>query len=473
MKYFELVISNTTPKNFAEDLASNIANLPPGGIILGKETALEQVEIKNTQIIPPDENSPHYKLEIHAHTFRVSPESAGHLRIRAVLGFGRNLGSVISAELRAMTDAQIRFTGTCEDYMANYMSLWLRQVVATYGARPVDWIIGVDSSNIIRPAGLNNDPLVSKKVDVEENVSSLSKAAITSQGNVTVGNDFVGRDKITNITFQSLLADSGAGTKEKSFFIGDKLKTVRDEIGLQSSEFIELIGFHSEQQYLQMENNEEECPESVISQVCEATGVLPEWLKHSGQRKYEVEPYLDWVKNPDQTVQQIANLSTGLVYVTITASTPKDNFLLWPIKNAWGKSRSKYLHIGLCVQTAKYKYKVFESSFCADFRNEHLRSKYAPSFLSFLQGLFGHFDLDCHGIILTNWKDDEDLYNGRVHPRKILVKNKSAHNIRWVYAVLKEEHSDYERRYYSQYGRWIGEIQALFNELNRTRDAKQ
>lgn len=157
MKHFQLVVPNTTPANFANDLASDMVNLPPAGIILSRNEGLEYVEIsaEKSRVIPPGVDCSHHRLEIYGYTLRVSQLDPGFPQRKrlAFLGYGRTLGAVIRAEMREMTSTQIRFLGTCEDYMASYMSLWLRQAVTVYGARPVD-PMGMKAIDIVQPAQL-------------------------------------------------------------------------------------------------------------------------------------------------------------------------------------------------------------------------------------------------------------------------------------------------------------------------------
>ncbi len=140
MKYFELVVPNTTPENFAKDLGSDILSLPPADITLGEEKKLESVEIdsNNTKILPPDKDSPFFRLEIHAFTLRVTPRTKSFPQMRAVLGFGRQLGVVIRIEMREMTTTRIRVIGNCEDFVAWYMSSWISHIIDVYEARFVN-----------------------------------------------------------------------------------------------------------------------------------------------------------------------------------------------------------------------------------------------------------------------------------------------------------------------------------------------
>jgi hypothetical protein len=153
MKYFELVVPNTTPENFAKDLASDILGLPPAEITLGKEPNLESVEIDsgNTQILPPDKDNPFFRLEIHAFTLRVTPRRKSFPQMRAILGFGRELGAVIRVEMREMTTTRIRVIGTCEDFIAWYIGSWLSHIIDVYEAKFIN-PVATKPEQVVYPA---------------------------------------------------------------------------------------------------------------------------------------------------------------------------------------------------------------------------------------------------------------------------------------------------------------------------------
>lgn len=263
------------------------------------------------------------------------------------------------------------------------------------------------------------------------------------------------------------------GQSEKTkFLIGPQLKELRGELGISTSEFVELVGLHSEKTYLQMEANEQECDISIIEQIAETTGVFPEWIKHGHWRelqKYKVEP-LVFVHEDNQkafdAVQKIMEVSNGGVYVTIAVSTSKSDFPFWYLKNLVLQITGDYLHMGLIVPVSKYKYNIYETYMCLGILDDFKRKYYAKPLFLFLNGLWDNFGLDLRGIIISNLKDEKDLYAGRVHPKKILAKHFFTHRTDWVQAVLNFNRRN-DREYYDKYGAWIRNVQAAFKEINQ------
>jgi hypothetical protein len=308
-------------------------------------------------------------------------------------------------------------------------------------------------------------------IDVPESTQTSAQGGgiDIASNDTTIGGDVVGRDKIsiTNIN-QYSSGKEEAQSSERGFLIGEQLRIARDDTGLQPPRFIELIDFHGEQQYRKMEANTTECPESVIDRIYKATGILPGWLKDpTEQKKCEVEFTDDWRRCPREAARQISQLSTGEIYVTIAASIPARDRLLWRGKNLWAKATMDYLHVGICVPIAEYRYKIFDTNFSADFENAHDRERYALPFYSFLYELFDRFDLNCHGIILSDFKDDKVLYKGKVHPRKILSSQKAFWRINWVQRVL-EQRDNLDWSYVTKNcGSWIKNMQRIFLDLGK------
>ena len=144
------------------------------------------------------------------------------------------------------------------------------------------------------------------------------------------------------------------------FLIGNRLKYLRDELGVSSSEFIELIGYESEKEYLEMEVNSLECPLSVVRQIHNATRVSESWLKHGNCSQCSVES-LRWYENPVDEAEMIANLKPQLVYLTIATTTPRTNLPIFRrVKDLYSNMRDSYLHTGLLVQTQPYLYKTYD-----------------------------------------------------------------------------------------------------------------
>jgi hypothetical protein len=85
----------------------------------------------------------------------------------------------------------------------------------------------------------------------------------------------------------------------------------------------------------------------------------------------------------------------------------------------------------------------------------------------FLYELFDRFDVNCVGIILTDFRAYKALYDGMVYPRKILSSPSAFGRINWVQQVLAQQ-DDRNRTYViKNCGRWIGDMQRAFLELGK------
>ena len=299
------------------------------------------------------------------------------------------------------------------------------------------------------------------------NVPNQSGGLDISAEQANVGGDAVGRDKIsvTNITNVYPSGKDEAQPLEKRFLIGKQLRIVRDDTGLQPPGFIELIDFHSEQQYRDMEANKTECPESVIGRIYEATGILPGWLKDPSKQKYEIELADDWIRQPKETARRIAQLATEYIYVTVAASIPAKDRLLWRSQNLLARMTDDYLHVGVCVPVSAHRYRVFDTGFAAHFANAYDQERYALPFYLFLYELFEHLGVNCVGVILSGLWADKALYQGKVYPRKILSSHNAFGRINWVRQVLAQQDDRNQTYVIKNCGQWIGDIQRVFLEL--------
>ncbi|NPV01418.1 MAG: helix-turn-helix transcriptional regulator [Brevinematales bacterium] len=73
------------------------------------------------------------------------------------------------------------------------------------------------------------------------------------------------------------------------FDCGARIKEVREERNLLSSEFIELVGFGSEKELIEIENREKEATLEFLQVLSKNTSVELEWLKHGKYTKYDIK----------------------------------------------------------------------------------------------------------------------------------------------------------------------------------------
>ena len=130
------------------------------------------------------------------------------------------------------------------------------------------------------------------------------------------------------------------------FLIGERLREIRIELGLSSSEFVEAIGFSSEQKYLKKEDNLEDRTTSEIFRIQEVTGVSSEWLKHGTQPKCEVEA-LWWWESPSNCVKQLVDDQPSIIYVTVVVPSAKNKIpFVGGLKDLQASARGVYLQFG-------------------------------------------------------------------------------------------------------------------------------
>ncbi len=304
-----------------------------------------------------------------------------------------------------------------------------------------------------------------------KNISTRSGGAdLDAQGDVNVGGDVVGRDKIINTTINVYpSAEEKPQPSEKRFLIGNQLRIAREDTGLQPTAFVDLIDFPSEQQYRAMEANQIECPESVVNRIYEVTGILPGWFKDPTQPKYEVEAGSRWFSDPQETARYIARPPKQLIWVTIAAAIPVMSPFVWYVKNRWADMwHDAYLHVGVCVQIGQYRYRLFDTGFCAKFGDAYFRERYALPFYLFLQELVSPFEMNCFGTILSDFKADRDLYWGRIYPGQVVGNSKASSGFNWLMTVLDQENRPAELHKLARlFGGWIEDMQRVFLEVRR------
>jgi transcriptional regulator with XRE-family HTH domain len=266
-----------------------------------------------------------------------------------------------------------------------------------------------------------------KKNNTPNSVTNIHIHGDVKDSNLAVGKDI----EINNQPKESK-------NKEVFFDAGRRLRHVREEIGLKSSEFVELLGLQSEKKYLSMEQQAEEVPLSLLEKLHEITGVSLEWLKHEKTPRYAITSLCF---NPIEVgLQQCVDLN------------PLDYFFTLETKS---------LHVGLIAQTGTYRYQVFETGVTLDFWNWIDAHWTIPAFYRFLKALSDHWPRDIRGVVI-NASDDQKLYNGNVH----FMATSWKINLNIVYDILDIEEtrlgvSSYSRMYG---GNWMSKVHKVFRE---------
>jgi transcriptional regulator with XRE-family HTH domain len=265
-----------------------------------------------------------------------------------------------------------------------------------------------------------------KKKNAPNSVTNIHVHGDVKDSNLAIGKDI----EINNQPKESK-------SQEVFFDAGRRLRHVREEIGLKTSEFVELLGLQSEKKYLSMEQQAEEVPLSLLEKLYEVTGVSLEWSKHEKMPRYEIEKL--YFNPVEEALQRCADLKPLEYFFTL---------------------ETKSLHVGLIAQTGKYRYQVFETGVTLDFWNWIDAHWAIPAFYRFLKALSDPWH-DIRGVIV-NASDDQKLYNGDVH----FMATSWKVNLNIVYDILDIDEtrlgvSSYSRMYG---GNWMSKVHKVFRE---------
>lgn len=220
------------------------------------------------------------------------------------------------------------------------------------------------------------------------------------------------------------------------FDAGGRLRQVRDEVRLKTSEFVELLGLQSEKQYKAMESQSEEVPLAVLKKVSEKIGTSIEWLKHGIEPRYEIE-FL-YLKTFEEVPQGF-----------FSTHKPQDFILTLELKN---------LHVGLVARTGTFCFEIYETEISLKFwewQDEHWA---IPLFYKFLKAL-SDSRKDVYGVILTQ-QDDKKLYSGAVH----FLHTQGQYNMNILYDLIDLDETRLKARPYSNMysGDWMSRVHKEF-----------
>lgn len=179
--------------------------------------------------------------------------------------------------------------------------------------------------------------------------------------------------------------------KEKYFDAGVRIKKVREELRLKTSQFAELLSVDSQREYEAIENGSEEAPLSLLSRISDVSGVNIEWLKHEKGLRYSVENiYLNPV---EEDLKYCASLNPQEYFLTVDAKYP--------------------YHVGLIAQMGDYRYQAIATGITLDFGDWVEGHWAAPRFYEFLHRLSDPWH-DIEGVVLPS-KYEKMLYDGEIH----------------------------------------------------------
>lgn len=220
---------------------------------------------------------------------------------------------------------------------------------------------------------------------------------------------------------------------------GSRIKSVRNELGIKASQFVEMLNFPSQREFEAIENGAAESPLFLLQQVHDLTGVSLDWLKH------EIEPIYEYDIMPihpiSEGIKLLADLQPKNCYVTLETRT---------------------LHVGIIAELSDYKYQALELGMNLDYWNWVDQLWAFGNFYQILSILDDKYPLPL-GVIIPP-KYDNLLYKGKIHPRTAL-QHSSPRKASWPQALL-----DYERKkesgwyYRTHYGSWVINVQDAFKD---------
>lgn len=226
---------------------------------------------------------------------------------------------------------------------------------------------------------------------------------------------------------------------EKYFDAGERVKLVREELGISTSQFVEVLDFSSQREYEFMENRQKEFPLSLLKKISNISGANLDWLKHA--------------KSPRYRGKHINLNSVDDALAFCDALQPLEYFLVLD---------KKRLNIALVAQTSKYYYQFITiGGVTLDFWNWVEHHWAILAFYKFLKGLSDPWH-DIDGVLLpTNIY--KQLDNGEIH---FLVAYGHMEHFAGdlLYDILDIDHqrrglTSYAKRYG---GNWMEEVHKYF-----------
>ncbi|PKN92939.1 MAG: hypothetical protein CVU44_12980 [Chloroflexi bacterium HGW-Chloroflexi-6] len=229
------------------------------------------------------------------------------------------------------------------------------------------------------------------------------------------------------------------------FDVGHRLKQVREEIEVQSSQFFELLGLPSERQYLTMETRKEEVPLGLLEKVHELTGVELEWLKHGEEPRYKVE--ISAFRTAKQGIEFVAQFRPKNVYFVLGKP---DFFGQWLTC--------------IIVQVGDYCFQIIDLKTGLDFWNWVEDFWFIPIYIEYLSVLRNAFPLAPALALSGSWY--RKLLEGKIH-FFLALRNADMKFRFWPDAVL-DVNCQYQtgKQYESQYGKWITKMRGEYHAID-------
>lgn len=242
----------------------------------------------------------------------------------------------------------------------------------------------------------------------------------------------------------SQATDTSTHSSDSFFDVGRRLKQVREEIDLQSSQFTELLGLTSERQYLAMENRQKEVPSSLLEKVHILTGIELEWLKHGKEPRYKTQ--VSAFRTAQQGLEFMAHFKPRHLFFVLGKPT---------IFEHW--------NVCLVAQTSDYRYQVIDHKTSLDFWNWSESFWFIPVYFEFLTVLRDTFPLDPGIALPGSWY--KKLITGQAHFLRA-QKELDSKFLFWPDAVLDVNCQQHSCEWYEkQYGKWITRMRDNYHDV--------
>lgn len=257
--------------------------------------------------------------------------------------------------------------------------------------------------------------------------------------NYTIGELKAHRDALYVALSTNKLAELTKPPRNKLYDAGTRVKLVREELGLTTSQFTELLELDSQRDYEAMERREREVPLILLTKVSDISGTQLEWLKHEKIPRYKIEGI--YLRSIEKDLQYCASLEPQEYFLTLD---------------------KKSLHVGLIAQISEYRYQVMETWTDLKFWSWVDDQWAIPAFYHFLKNLSDPWH-DIIGISLPT-RYDKQLYNGEIHFLTAL-RNETGEAGDLVYDLLDLYSTRLDLPYSKKYGgNWMDRVHEEFKK---------
>lgn len=243
-------------------------------------------------------------------------------------------------------------------------------------------------------------------------------------------------------------ASPAVGKAEILFDCGARLKEVRDELQLEASRAVELLGYHSQKQYTRIEREEDEGSLGLVERFSDLTGASVEWLKHGKGPKY-LTGSLQY-SDPAAAIRQLDEWGARKLYLML------EERHLW-LSAVAELSDYRWLFVHFNVNLMLW-------TWSGDYEK-------IPAVYDFLKILQTNYDRRITGRLIPP-EEFQSLISGEMHGKRA-IRGGHIQEQHWPEDILDIRHRfPISERYGSIYGDWFLKIQESFRKKNADRIEK-